>query len=179
MGDFLRLILDSLQYIWPLRIVHQWEKAGYYVFGRCIWIVGPGLYPVVPWFMDVKTVSIAGARVGTGRQDLTLTDGSTLSYSATAWACVTDPELALNAVDSYGATTAETLASILSDKLIEINPDRLRPGRRDTLFKSLEALVQEETATYGVTISKLCFPSFILNVKTHRLLIDQTAPAPW
>lgn len=179
MGDLVRLVIEIVQLLWPFRLVHQWERAGFYVFGRWWREVGPGVFPVVPWFMDVRTVSVAGARVGTGRQDLTLLDGSTLSFSATVWAQVTNAYLAINSVDEYQSTTQETLASVLADVLAELDPDRLRPRRRGALFKELSQAVATECAKFGVETSSLMFPSFVLGAKVHRLLIDQTAAAPW
>jgi hypothetical protein len=52
-----------------LKFVDQWEKAGYYV---------------CPWFMHVEPVSIVPALVSAGREDITMKDGTTLSFSAMA-----------------------------------------------------------------------------------------------
>lgn len=181
MGDLWRAVVDSIQYLWPLRLVHTWEMAGYYIFGRCYWIVGPGLYPVIPWFMDVKCTSCVRAIVGTGRQDITLLDGSFLSFSATVWAQVVDARKALNEVDEPHSTTQELLASLLADTLAETPVDRLRGSRRriNNLFAQLEESLREEAATFGVAVSELRFTSFVLGAKAHRLLIDQTQVAQW
>lgn len=181
MGDFLRLVLDSISYVWPFRLVHQWERGGYYVCGRCWKIVGPGCYPIVWWFTDVKTISCAKAIVGTGRQDITLLDGSFLSFAATVWAEVKDARLALNEVDEPHSTTQELMASLLADTLAETPVDRLRGSRRkvNNLFAQLEESLKAEAATYGVEVSALRFTSFVLGAKAHRLLIDQTQIAQW
>jgi regulator of protease activity HflC (stomatin/prohibitin superfamily) len=90
MTDFLRLLLDAIAYIWPLRVVKQWERGGYYALGKWQREVGPGIYPVIPWFCEVLEISVAEAIVGTGRQDITLSDGSMLSFCATATVGVVD-----------------------------------------------------------------------------------------
>jgi regulator of protease activity HflC (stomatin/prohibitin superfamily) len=180
-GDLWRAIVDSIQFLWPLRLVHTWELGGYYVFGRFWKIVRPGCYLVVPWFCDVKTISCVRAIVGTGRQDITLLDGSFLSFSATVWAQVVDARKALNDVDEPHSTTQELLASLLADALAETPVDRLRGSRRkvNNLFAQLEQSLKTEAATYGVEVSSLRFTSFVLGARVHRLLIDQTPIAQW
>ena len=134
MGELVRLVIDCIAYIWPCRIVKQWERGGYMVCGKWKKEVGPGLYLVLPFFTDVHAVSIAGSRVGTGRQDLTLFDGSTLSYTATVWAQVVDVRAAVCDVNNYDQTTQEDLMSALSDELAELDHLHARTlGLADTL----------------------------------------------
>jgi regulator of protease activity HflC (stomatin/prohibitin superfamily) len=63
MGDFVRALIDIIQFVWPFRVVDQWEKGGYYVCGRWWKEMGPGLKVVVPWFTHVEPVSIVPALV--------------------------------------------------------------------------------------------------------------------
>jgi regulator of protease activity HflC (stomatin/prohibitin superfamily) len=179
MGDFLRLILDSMEYMWPLRRVQQWERGGYYVMGRWVREIGPGVWPVVPWFCEVLAVSVVPAIVGTGRQDITLNDGSTLSFSATATCRVVDLFKALNKVDAFAETTQELLASVLADKLAAVDAARLQPERRARLFADLHRWVAEEALEYGIGVESVRFVSFITNVRTHRLIIDTSTIAEW
>lgn len=179
MTEFLRLILDAVAYVWPLRIVHQWERGGYLVLGRWWREVGPGLYPVIPWFTEVIEASIAEAIVGTGRQDITLSDGSTLSFQATATVAVVDVRLALVAVDSYTETIRELLSSVLADKLAEVDAARLSSEKRGRLFADLKRWVATEALAYGVEVRLVRFTSFLTNVKSHRFIIDQASMAEW
>ena len=179
MGDLWKALVDSIAYIWPFRLVQQWERGGYMVCGRWWKEVGPGVYPVVPWFTNVHEISIAEAICGTSRQDITLSDGTTLSFSATCTARVVNVKLAICSVDEYQTTTQELLASVLADKLAEVDAARLSFEKRGRLFADLKRWVAEEARGYGVEVSKVRFTSFVVNVKTHRLLIDQATPAVW
>ncbi len=179
MGELLRLFLESIQFLWPLRLVEQWEAGGYYIFGRWHRLLAPGMYPIIPWFCDVKTISIAEAIIGTGRQDITLGDGTVLSFAATATVKVTDPFLALNSVDDYQETTKELLSSVLAEKLAAVDAERILPDKRKRLMSDLRAWVAEEGLAYGIEFRKVRFTSFLTNVKTHRHLIDQTTGQTW
>lgn len=179
MGDFLRLILDSIQFIWPFRRVMEWERGGYYVGGKWWKEVGPGIKVVVPWFSEVVNASCAPAIVGTSREDITMADGKTLSFSVTATVRVVDVYKALNAVEHYHESTQELIGSYLAEKLAEVDPERLAPDRRRRLFSDLQKGLAGEAAEYGVEVSKLRFTSFVTGVRTYRLLIDQGAVGAW
>jgi regulator of protease activity HflC (stomatin/prohibitin superfamily) len=175
MDGILRLILDSLEYLWPFRIVRQWARGGYYIFGRYWRSVGPGLYPVVPFFTNVLEISVVPAILGTPRIDITLQDGSTLSFTAAATVEVVDFALAINTVDKYAQTTQELLGAILAQRLADVDRGRLAPDKRGRLLADLLRWLNEESLVFGVSITKVRFTTFLLNVKNFRLLQETHA----
>lgn len=178
-GDFLRVLLDSIHFLWPFRIVQHWERAGYYIFGRWWREVGPGLYVVVPFFTDLIAVNCATKPRTTGREDITLKNGAVLSFAATATVRVVDVYKALNNVDDYHQSTEELVGSFLAEQLADVDPERLEPSKRKALFRKLQNDVAGEAAEYGVEVTKLRFTSFVTNLKTVRLLMDQGHKDLW
>lgn len=172
MGDFLRLVLDFIKELWPLRIVHQWERGGYYVFGRFKRELEPGIYPVVPWFTTVKEIEVVPAMIETGRQDITLQDGIPVSFSASAWVRVIDYNLAVNTVYDHEHTVKELLRAVLADKIASVDASRLRPEGRARLLSDLTRWVDQEAHEYGLEVTKVRFTSFVSGVRTIRLLQD-------
>lgn len=179
MGDFLRILLDSIQYLWPLRLIQQWERGGFYFLGRWQRELGPGCYPIVPFFMEIRCISIVPAIVSTGRQDITLSDGTLLSFTASATVRVADLNLAVNTVDNFTETTQELLGAVLSDKLARIDAERVKPDRRTELLRSLRTAVATEAALFGIEVSNIRFTTFVTNVRTYRLLQDTPNIVSW
>jgi regulator of protease activity HflC (stomatin/prohibitin superfamily) len=179
MGDFVKLILDSLSYLWPFRIVRAWERAGYLVCGKWWREMGPGLKVVIPFFTTVHEVSVAEAICGTNRIDVSLSDGRTLSFQASCTARVVDVKRAICSVDEYQTTTQELLAAVLADKLADVDPERLSPQKRGRLFADLRRWVAEEALAYGIEVSRVRFTSFVIAARTYRLIIDQSSAAVW
>lgn len=172
MGDFLRLVLDVVKELWPLRIVKQWERAGYYVCGRYWKEIGPGVYPVVPWFMSVNEISVVPTMIETGRQDITLQNGRPVSFSASAWVRVVDFNLAVNTVFDHEHTVKELLRAVLADKIAGVDAARLEPEKRGRLLSDLTRWVDDEAHEYGLEVTKVRFTTFVTNVRTYRLLQD-------
>lgn len=180
MGDFLRVLLDSIAYLWPFRIVKQWDEAGYYVGGRMWKRVSAtgwnrGIYFVVPFFTDVVERSKVPGMVRTPRIDLTLDDGSTLSATAVAWAKMVDFDKAVNGVDDFRETTEETFAAVIAESLSEVDMTRLLPSKRKRLLNDLTKWVNGETLEYGVEVTNVRFTTFVLKVRAYRILQDSTA----
>lgn len=179
MGDLVRLVIEIMQLLWPFRMVEQWENGALYACGRYWKTLGPGTYPVVPWFMVMRTANMVPAILGTGRQDITLKDGKVLSFAATATVKVIDVALAFNSIDNYHETTQELMASFLAEQLAEVDADRLSPEKRSRFFTTLEKKLADQTAKYGVELTNLRFTSFVLNARTYPLLMDTNAIANW
>lgn len=179
MADFLRVLAEWVQYIWPLHIVSQWERAGVYVFGRFAGTVGPGLWPKVPWFMTYHDVSMVPGIGSTARLDITTRDGRWLSFSAAVTFRVIDVDKALNSVDSYEETLQEEVAASLASNLAEIEPERLAPERRKRLVATALGWIQADAAQFGVQVEKVRFTTFVINPKTFRLLSDSVPSSTW
>lgn len=179
MSEFLRLLLEFIEFLWPLRRVEQWEGGGYYLLGRWQAEVQPGVHWVIPWFMDVKTISKAEAIIGTGRKDITLSDGSLCSFAANATARVVNVNLALNKVDDYKETAQELLAAVVAERLAAVDAMRLTHEKRGRLFADLSRWVAEEAAEYGLEVRKVRFDSFMINVRAYRLINDQAVQSTW
>lgn len=178
-GELFQFIKEVAELVWPFRIVPQYERACYYRCGHFWKVVGPGLKIVIPWFFDIYPVPVSKGIVGTGRCDITLADGRTLSFAATGEVRVVDPAIAVNEVDKYSQTAQELFASVVADELSRVDVDRLAPERRGRLHASIINALNTESATYGLEFSKLRFKSFVIVGKSLRLLIDQTQVDAW
>jgi len=168
--EFLDTLAKWIEFIWPFKIIHQWETGGLYVFGRFQKTLPPGCYFIVPFFMWIAEISTVPYMVVTPRMDLTLLDGSNLTLWATAWGQVTDYNLAHNSVEDYQHTTTELLQAVIADKIAQVDASRLAPEKRSRLLSDLTRWCNEETKEYGLEISHVRFTTFVLNARTYRLI---------
>ena len=107
MGEVIRLILDLLRELLPIRIVWAWQQALYFVGGRCVAVVGPGLKLVVPYLCEVKPISIVPEIETTPLQTVTLRNGQALTYSASLTIVVRDVRAAYLNVGHWSETVVE------------------------------------------------------------------------
>lgn len=174
-GEIFGFLRDTIEFIWPFRIVHQTDEAGYFICGRWWKKTGPGLKFVVPWFCYVRAIAVVPHVIASGRQDITLSDGSMLSFDATATGRVFDSEVALVGVEDCDHAASLLLGSVLAEKLAEVDAARLAPDKRGRLISDLARWVNKETSVFGIETTDIRFTSFVLNVRTYRLLNDASA----
>lgn len=182
MGDFLRILLDSISYLWPFRIVAQYERGVYTVCGRRVAIPrrlgGPDAkcgvpWPIIPFFTDVKTVTVVRSTLTTPLQTITCQDGGTLTFSASAQVEVEDANLAFNAVHDWEETTAEDVAAVLAEKLAAVPVAKLEPDARARLIGDCRRALTAQVRDYGITILSLRFNNFVRNIRVFRIFNDQ------
>lgn len=180
MTEFFSTLLGFIREFWPLVIVKQWQVGNRYRFGRFQRIVEPGLHAVIPFVDEIVMVNMVPAIVFTARQDITVGDGSVLSWQAAATMRVVDAERAVNGVDSYTETSREALSAVLADRLASVDAERLTPEKRGRLMADLTRWVNEETSVYGIESSQVRFVTFVRNARTLRIMQDLTGvPGEW
>lgn len=179
--NFLQTLFEFLSQLWPFRMVEQWEEGVYYMFGRArTKRLTRGVYPVIPWFFEVRTASTVPAPVSTPLLNITLSDGRTLGYSATAIVRVADVWKALNEVDDYGESTSELVASRLSEKFMSVDAARLDYENRKRLLADLKRWVGEDLERFGVELMDLRLTNFAINQRAYRFLTDSAvASTAW
>lgn len=179
MSELFNLVAQWAEFLWPFRRVQLFERALYTVCGRKQWEVGPGVYPVIPWFCEVDPVAMSKGIVATPRIDITLQDGRLLSCGVSAVVRVSDLRKAINAVDAFMESSQELLHAVVADKLADVDPKRLEPEGRRRLASDLRRWVNEEATEFGVEFDKLRFTTFVVNPRPYRVLSDGAQVAPW
>lgn len=179
MSEFVRLLLDSIQFLWPFHRVELFERALYTVCGRWQWEVGPGVWPLIPWFCEVDAVAISKGIVGTPWVDITLKDGRLLSCKASAVVRVTNLGRAVNKVDAFMESSQELLHLVVADKMADVAPERLAPEARRRLVSDLQRWVNAKADEFGVEFEDLGFTTFVMAPKPYRFLSDGGAVSPW
>jgi len=178
-SDFLQLIAQWAEFLWPFRRVQIFERALYTVCGRWQWEVGPGTWLVLPWFCEVDPVATSKGIISTPRIDVTLQDGRLLSAQTSAVVRVVDLRKAINNVDHFMESAQELLHAVVADKLSDVAATRLEPEGRRRLCSDLRRWVNEQAAEFGVEFDQLRFTTFVINPRPYRVLGDGVPVASW
>jgi len=141
-SDILRLVVDLATLLFPLRLVHPWERGLYFFCGRYVATLRPGCYPVLPWFSDVRTVSIVPSVHTTPLQTV-----GAVTFSASLVLRVTDPVAAYTTLERYEESALELAGAVLSDAV--------RAGSADLV--AITAQINAELSPHGVEITRLRF----------------------
>lgn len=174
MSEFLQAILDFIKELWPIAVVEPWEHGVLFRMGTCKGGRAPGWYFVWPYADRMTTVSMLPAPIFTGRQDVTASDGTVVSFVGSAIVQVVDAERVLTGVDDYQESAREMLSSVLADRLASVDADRLKPEKRGRLLADLTRWADEELDPYGMEVSRVRFATFVSSARTYRIMQDQS-----
>lgn len=172
MSEFLRLALDSIAYLWPFRVVMEWERCAYYVCGHFWKTMGPGLKIVVPFFTELQQEGVVPTVFVTPLQSIMLKDGGTLTFSATITLSVVDLGKAYNSVMKWEQTALELASGLLAEKLADTDTGLFEPEKRGRLVAGCRTAIGNALADYGVKVSALRFNNFVRNMRVYRLFND-------
>lgn len=175
MTELLRLVVDIIQPLWPVRLVMPWQKGLYFLCGRYCGEVNPGVWPILPYFGDVKCVSVVPEVYPLPLQTVTLRDGSTLTYSVSITVVVRDAAKAYLKLGHYTETVGELAAAMVSEGLADADPARFDParGKRDRLLDEIRQELNKEIGQYGVEATAVRLNNFAKGIRTLRLLLDK------
>lgn len=171
--EFGRFLVEVLQYVWPFRVVYEWERANYYVCGKMWKTTGPGLKLVVPFFTDLRSEGVVPTVFTTPLQSIQLKDGSTLTFSAAITLEIVDLDKAYNKVQSWDQTTVELTSGILAEKLADTDVEKLEQAYRGRLIGGCTQTLNNALGDLGVKVTALRFNNFVRNMRVYRLLNDQ------
>jgi hypothetical protein len=179
-SDFFGWLSQFVRDLFPLREVAPWERGIMIVCNRWIYDLTPGVYVVVPFFMEVSTATTVPNFFFTPLLTVTLRDARTLTFTCSAEVCVIDARKALLEVDKYRESVVEALSSVVAEELVEADPERLESLRsRRALMKGITATVNEQVGRFGVELRTLRFANFAF-IKAYRLMNDSaTSGASW
>jgi regulator of protease activity HflC (stomatin/prohibitin superfamily) len=153
--------------------VWEWELGLLYQKGRFIKTLEPGRYRL--WFWQHRTIQKVSRRqisqTITGQEVLT-SDKVPVRVTLIAQYGVTDPVLALHAVESYVERLYQDLQLSLRESISTRTIDELL-SERDALSTELEEQVREQAANYGVTINKVGVKDVILPGRVQQVLLRE------
>lgn len=175
MAELVRLLVELLERLNPFRIVWTWQRGVRFFCGKATRVVGPGLKVVWPLLGDIRLVNITPEPHPLPMANITLKDGSTLSYSAVITLVVSDPLLAYTRVAEWEESGLEEAAGVLSDELARCEVRRLDPerGKRDNVIEECRKSINEAIAEYGLSVAKITMPNFVRNIRLVRLILDK------
>jgi regulator of protease activity HflC (stomatin/prohibitin superfamily) len=186
MINWLETVILIIRYLWPFRKVEQFQRGVIYVWARHHkhwparkedWTIGPGVWPVIPYFTEIRTASSVLGVVGTPLLQITASDGTPITFSAAMTWRIFDVARAWNETDHIGETSQELLAAVCSEKLAEVEADRLDPDRRKRLIASMREWLNKEMDFMGAEVTALRFTNFAVGKQTIRTLRIMTDTA--
>lgn len=158
MGDFLRLLLDSIHYLWPLRVIATYERGVLFMGGRpgielipTGGIFKSGIYPFLPFFMRIETLALCEDVVDLPVQSITTSDGKTVTFSANVAYVITNAVAHYTNVQDFADSFSRAACGHLALKVREWSWEELHQGQKK-LEASIKGTLTTRVEDWGVKI---------------------------
>ena len=149
------LVLAGLYLMFSIKVANQWEKCAVLRFGRYKGLRGPGMFHIVPIIETTSRFVDQRVRVTDVRAETALTsDTVPINVDAIIFWVVWDAEKAILEVqDFYQAVSLAAQTALLES----IGRHQLGQmiSERESLGRELQRLLEERTASWGVTIQSV------------------------
>jgi regulator of protease activity HflC (stomatin/prohibitin superfamily) len=155
-----------------VRILREYERGVVFRLGRFVGTRGPGLIFLIPFFEKMVRVTLRTVALDVPPQDVVTKDNVSVKVNAVMYFKVSDPSLAIIAVENYLYATSQmgqtTLRSILGEHELD---DLL--SNRERINQKLQKVIDERTDPWGIKVSAVEVKDVDLPEGMRRALAKQ------
>ncbi|MBN2006173.1 MAG: slipin family protein [Anaerolineae bacterium] len=153
--------------------VWEYERGLLYEKGRFIKQLEPGRYHLWRWqYRAIEKISQRQVSQTIGGQEVLTTDKVPVRVTLIAQYSVSDPVLALHAVEDYTERLYQDLQLSLRTAISTRSVDELLADR-DALSTSLGDTVATQAATYGITLHRVGVKDIVLPGSVQRVFLQE------
>ena len=135
-----------------VKVAREYERGVVFRLGRLLGLKGPGLYLLIPFIDKAVTVDLRTVTLNVPPQEVITRDNVTVKVNAVAYFRVVEAEKAIVQVENYLVATSQIAQTTLRSVLGTVDLDHLL-SERDQINERLQAIIDTQTAPWGVKVS--------------------------
>ena len=164
---FLTLILLS-----GIKIIDQYERGVVLTLGSFSGILGPGLRVVIPFLQRLIRVDMRITTADIPKQEVITRDNVPVGINAVVYFQVEKPDDAVLKIQDYYYAVTQYAQTALRDVIGGIELDALLT-EREKIAEQIQALVDKETAEWGVNVTAIKMQDIELPADMKRVMAKQ------
>lgn len=149
--SWLDRIIELLHSLWPLRIIHSYQRGVRFWLGIDTKELKPGLYAFIPFFGNIEVVTVVPDVMDLGVHSITTKDDRKITFSANVAYEITDARAMFTQVQDFERSLARLAEGHMAMKIREWDYAELILSQRE-LEKSLERTLTTKARPWGVSI---------------------------
>ena len=154
------------------RIVFEYKRALKFRFGKFVTILQPGFRWIVPMIETVQFVDIRVITINILSQEVMTEDNVPCSIDGVLFFKIEDPEKAVLEVEEYKFAITQLAQAALRDVCGKVELDTIL-SKREEIGKNIRAIVDRETAEWGIVIIDVKIKDIQLPENMRRMMANQ------
>jgi regulator of protease activity HflC (stomatin/prohibitin superfamily) len=155
-----------------IRVLREYERGVIFRLGRLVGAKGPGVILLIPIVDKMVKVSLRVVTMDVPPQDVITKDNVTVRVNAVVYFRVMDPEKAIVSVEDFLYATSQISQTTLRAVLGQEELDALL-AEREKLNDRLQKIIDEDTAPWGVKVTKVEVKNVDLPQEMQRAIARQ------
>ena len=163
---FLSLLSSSI------KILKEYERGVVFRLGRFTGVRGPGLVFIIPVLETLQKVELRTVTMDVPSQDIITRDNVTLKVNGVVYFKVSNPELAVIAVENYLLATGQISQTTLRSVIGQFELDEIL-AHRDKINSELQTILDEQTEPWGIKVTNVEVKAIDLPTEMQRAMAKQ------
>jgi regulator of protease activity HflC (stomatin/prohibitin superfamily) len=166
LGILLLLILSGI------KIINQYERGVILTLGKYSYTIQPGLKVIIPIFQRMIRVDMRITTLDIPKQEVITKDNVPVGINAVVYFQVEKPEDAVLKIQDYEYAVMQYGQTALRDVIGGVELDDLLT-EREKIAEQIKALVDRETAEWGVNVTSIKMQDIELPADMKRVMAKQ------
>lgn len=155
-----------------IRVIFEYKRALKFRFGKYIKTLQPGFRWIIPFIETIQVVDIRVITINILSQEVMTEDNVPCSIDGVVFFQVSDPEKAVLQVEEYKFAITQLAQAALRDVCGKVELDTIL-SKREEMGKNIKAIVEQETAVWGIDIIDVKIKDIQLPENMRRMMANQ------
>lgn len=155
-----------------IKVIDQYERGVILTLGSFSGVLTPGLRVVIPIIQRMITVDMRITTLDIPKQEVITKDNVPVEINAVVYFQVERPEDAVLKIQDYGYAVMQYAQTALRDVIGGVELDTLLT-EREKIAEQIQALVDKETAEWGVNVTSIKMQDVVLPQDMKRVMAKQ------
>lgn len=155
-----------------IRIVYEYKRALKFRFGKYVKTLNPGFRWIIPVIETIQKVDIRVITINIVSQEVMTEDNVPCSIDGVVFFKINNPEKAVLEVEEYDFAITQLSQAALRDVCGKVELDTIL-SKREEMGKNIKAIVELETAQWGIDILDVKIKDIQLPENMRRMMANQ------
>lgn len=155
-----------------IRIVYEYKRALKFRFGKYVSTLKPGFRWIIPVVETIQKVDIRVITINIVSQEVMTEDNVPCSIDGVVFFKINNPEKAVLEVEEYNFAITQLSQAALRDVCGKVELDTIL-SKREEMGKNIKAIVEQETAQWGIDILDVKIKDIQLPENMRRMMANQ------
>ena len=164
---FLAIVLFA-----SLKVVQEYERGVIFFLGRCTGVRGPGLIVLVPFFEQMKKVTLRTITMGIPSQKIITKDNVSIDIAAVAYYHIVDPKKSVIAIDDVYSAVNQISQTTVRNVVGQFTLDELL-SQTTKINSQIQKVIDTHTEPWGAQVTAVEIKDITLPDNMQRAMAKE------